>query len=427
MTDRRTPAVTVLATALAAAGTLIPAPVAEAQPAPIVATTKLSVPGLEDGSRFGTSVAIWGAVAVVGAPFDDYDGKTDAGAAYVFRRSGATWVQEAMLTGVDTASGDQFGASVDVFSGGIGTHLVIGAPFDDNPGGTDAGAAYVFTRVGTTWTQSRKVTIAHNRGGNDRFGSSVTIARSDALIGVPLDDTTGAGGLSQSGSVTAFYRPEDWGFRSSLTAGGSAGDFEFFGSAVEMSALTAVVGAPEDDQRGSVHVFVRPDDPASPWTPQARLTSPLGGGKSFGTSVAVFGDFLVVGEPVGSSNFFCGNLSIVYFFARAGVTWTAEGSLDCAPANAAAFGQSVAIDTASGSPTALVGAPDTNQRTGEAYVYRRIGSDFGLHETIRAVDASATDKFGYDVDLSGGTAVIGAPEDNVAGTDDGSAYVVSVP
>lgn len=427
MSRRRTAAARFRAIALAAAATLlVPAPVAAAQPGPIVATTKLTVSGLEDHSRFGTSVAIWSDFAVVGAPLDDYDNKTDAGAAYVFRRSGTTWSQEAMLTGADTESGDQFGTSVDVFSGGIGTHLVVGAPFDDNPGGIDAGAAYVFTRVGTTWTQSRKVTIGHNRGGNDRFGSSVTIARSDALIGVPLDDTTGGNGLSQSGSVTGFYRPEDWGFRSSLTAGVSAGDFELFGTAVEMSALTAVVGAPQDDQRGSAYVFVRPNDPVSPWTQQARLTSPLGG-TSFGTSVAVFGDFLVVSEPVATSNFLCGNLSIVYFFTRTGTNWTAEGSIDCAPTNAAAFGQSVAMDTVSGQPTAIVGAPDTNQRTGEAYVYRRVGSNFGLHETIRAGDASATDKFGYDVDLSSGVALIGAPEDNVAGTDDGSAYVVSVP
>ena len=115
-----------------------------------------------------------------------------------------------------------------------------------------------------------------------------TIARSDALIGVPLDDTTGATGatgatgLSGSGSVTGFYRPEDWGFRSSLTAGASAGNFERFGTAVEMSALTAVVGAPDDDQYGSVYVFVRPDDAVSPWTLQARL-SPVVAAKDSGS------------------------------------------------------------------------------------------------------------------------------------------------
>jgi hypothetical protein len=409
--------------AFAAAGALLaPAPVAEAQPAPIVATNKLTVPGLEDNSRFGTSVAISSDFAVVGAPFDDTAAGANAGAAYVFKRSGTTWTQEAMLTGADTASGDQFGTSVDIFSGGIGTHLVVGAPFDDNPGGTDAGAAYVFTRIGTTWTQSRKVTIAHNRGTNDRFGSSATIARSDALIGVPLDDTPGATGLSGSGSVTGFYRPEDWGFRSSLTAESDAGNFELFGTDVEMSALTAVVGAPEDDQYGSVYVFERPDDAVSPWTQQARLRSGFQR-NDFGASVAVFGDVLFVGQP--SETTFFGQ-GIVYVFQRVGPVWLQRQELF--GRSFEAFGRSVAIGGFTGSETAIVGAPATNQGTGGAFVYRQSGLRFSLQNSITAANASTTDKFGYDVDFSAGTALIGAPEDNVmGGTGNGSAYVVSVP
>lgn len=422
MTTRRTVAAVLIASIVAGAAFLAPAPVAEAQPAPIVATTKLTVAGLEDQSRFGTSVAISGAWAVVGAPSDDNAAGTDAGAVYVFRRSGTTWSREAMLTGTDTTSGDLFGTSVDLFVGGIGEHMVVGAPFDDNPGGTDAGAAYVFTRIGTTWTQSRKVTIAHNRGTNDRFGSSVTIARSDALIGVPLDDTTGANGLAGSGSVTAFYRPEDWGFRSSLAAGASAGNFELFGTAVEMSALTAVVGAPEDNQYGSVYVFVRPDNAVSPWTQQARLRSGFQG-NDFGESVAVSGDVLFVGEPSVSTFFGEG---LVYAFERVGTEWQ-QRLRGFGPENALAFGKSVAIGGIPGSETAIVGAPDTNQRTGAAFVYRRSGSDFSRQNFITAADASTTDKFGYDVDFSPGTALIGAPDDNVTGTDNGSAYVVSVP
>jgi hypothetical protein len=413
-----------LATAGASAGALLaPAPVAEAQAAPIVAT-KLTVPGLEDHSRFGTSVAISGNFAVVGAPFDDTAAGADAGAAYVFRRSGTTWTQEAMLAGAGTVSGDQFGTSVDIFSGKIGTQLVVGAPFDDNYGGTDAGAAYVFTRwIGTTWMQTRKVFIPHNidLGTNDRFGSSATIARSDALIGVPLDDTTGATGLSDSGSVSAFYRPADWGFRSLLTAGASAGNSELFGTAVEMSGLTAVVGAPEDDRYGSVYVFERPDDAVSPWTQQARL-GPGGGANDFGRSVAVSGDVLFVGDPSISTFFGEG---FVYTFQRVGTVWQERQGL-YGPSYDSAFGRSVAIEGITGSKTAIVGAPDTNQRTGEAFVYRQSGSGFSLQNTITAPDASTTDKFGYDVDLSDGTALIGAPDDNDTGTDNGSAYVVSV-
>lgn len=412
--------------AFAAAGALLaPAPVAEAQSSlSLVPTTKLTVRGLEDNSRFGTSVAISGDFAVVGAPFDDTAAGADAGAAYVFRRSGTNWAQEAMLTGADTASGDQFGTSVDIFSSGIGTHLVVGAPFDDNTNGTDAGAAYVFTRPVTGWTQSRKVTIGvwHNRGTNDRFGSSATIARSDALIGVPLDDTTGADGLSGSGSVRAAFLSKCCIYQG-LTAGASAGNFERFGTAVEMSGLTAVVGAPEDDQDGSVYVFERQDDAVSTWTLRARLSPTVGIIRDFGESVAVSGDVLFVGDP--SVYTFFGQ-GMVYAFQRVGTVWQPL-LREFGPTEAYGFGRSVAIEGITGSKTAIVGAPDTNQQTGEALVYRQSGSDFSLQNYITAADADTQEKFGYDVDLSDGTALIGAPEDNTKGTDNGSAYVVSVP
>jgi hypothetical protein len=416
--------------ATAATGALLaPAPVAEAQAAPIVATTKLTVPGLEDHSRFGTSVAISGDFAVVGAPSDDTAAGADAGAAYVFRRSGTTWTQEAMLTGGGAVGGDQFGTSVDIFSGSRGTQLVVGAPFDDNYAGTNAGTASVFTRTGTTWEKVQTLFIPPpnaGRGTNDRFGSSATIARSDVLIGVPWDESPG---LSESGLVTAFYRPAHWDVhwdvRSSLTAGASAGNFELFGTAVEMSALTAVVGAPEDDQDGSVYVFVRPDDAdaVSSWTLQARLRPTVGSIRDFGASVAVSGDVLFVGDPSVSTFF---GLGMVYAFQRVGTVWQPL-QREFGPTEALAFGRSVAIGGISGSKTAIVGAPDTNQRTGLAFVYRQSGSGFSHQNSIAAADASTTDKFGYDVDLSGGTALIGAPDDNVTGTDNGSAYVVSVP
>jgi hypothetical protein len=425
-----------LATAGAAAEALLaPAPVAEAQSSLSLATTKLTVPGLEDFSRFGTSVAISGNFAVVGAPFDDTAVGADAGAAYVFRRSGTTWTQEAMLTGGGAVGGDQFGTSVDIFSGSRGTQLVVGAPFDDNYAGTNAGTASVFTRTGTTWEKVQTLFIPPpnaGRGTNDRFGSSATIARSDVLIGVPWDESPG---LSESGLVTAFYRPAHWDVhwdvRSSLTAGASAGNFELFGTAVEMSGLTAVVGAPEDDQNGSAFVFVRPDDAVSPWTLQARLTSGSSAGNDFGRSVAVSGDVLFVGDPTVSSFFGEG---FVYTFQRVGTVWQKRQGL-YGQSFDSAFGRSVAIEGTSVRKTAIVGAPDTNQRTGEAFVYRQSGSDFSLQNTITAPDASTTDKFGYDVDLSDGgsqtgtTALIGAPNDNdvTGGTDNGSAYVVSVP
>src|SRR6185436_11880672 len=90
------------------------------------------------GDLFGSSVAVAGDTAVVGAPLRDGKGK-DSGAAYVFVRSGVTWSQQAKLLADDGAAGDEFGISVAV----SGDTAVVGAYSRDDKG-TDSGAAYAF-------------------------------------------------------------------------------------------------------------------------------------------------------------------------------------------------------------------------------------------------------------------------------------------
>jgi hypothetical protein len=198
-------------------------------------------PEVNANSGFGTSVAIDSGWAVVGAPFDDDPTHGPiSGAAYVYRQQGDTWIFDAQLIGGDTAAADWFGASVDIWSGSF-TQVLVGAPLDDNISGVDAGAAYVFTHDGTKWTQTRKVTVGHFRGFNDRFGSSVAIGRSDAVVAVPLEDTSANPVLVDAGSVSAFYRPEDWALRSSLNAEGFSAKDEHFGSALDHDLLTTVV------------------------------------------------------------------------------------------------------------------------------------------------------------------------------------------
>jgi hypothetical protein len=417
---------------------------AAGQPPEVVATEQLTVPGLEADANFGASVAIHGNLAVVGAPLDDKEvaggqTQTDAGSAYVFRLSGGTWSLEAKLIGTDTAAGDQFGKAVDIYSGTF-THVVVGAPFDDNFAGVDAGAAYVFSAQGTTWSQVRKLDIGHNRGTNDQFGSAVAIHRSDALIGVPLDDTPDPGGLSQSGSAPAFYRPTGWGLRTSLTAGAQAGNFEFFGTAVDTAFLTAVVGAPGDDGKGAAYVFVRPDDATSAWTRQQRLTSATEAsfGPSFGQAVAVGGDTIVVVEPLRVPDFF--GLGYVRFYSRSGALWQETNSLI---RNAEGFGHSVAIDgsAALGRESVVLGSPRETictaptvcgSQAGWVYLYRKSpGSPLSFTTRIRASLWGQGFHFGWDVDVTssgtGDTVLVGMPHVNEFGVGSGKAFVVTVP
>ncbi|UZR30870.1 FG-GAP repeat protein [Methylococcus mesophilus] len=131
---------------------------------------------------FGWSVSISDDTAVVGAYGDDSPA-TDAGSAYVFTRSGSAWTQQAKLVAGDPAADDRFGYSVSV----SGDTAVVGAYWDDSPL-FNAGSAYVFTRSGATWTQQAKL-VASDPAESDWFGSSVSISGNTAVVGAYSDDS----------------------------------------------------------------------------------------------------------------------------------------------------------------------------------------------------------------------------------------------
>ncbi len=108
------------------------------------------------GDSFGYSVAVSGGTAVVGAPTHLIGDNVDQGAAYVFVQSGTTWTQQQELTASDGAGGDEFGSSVAV-SGGT---AVVGAYAHTVGSNADQGAAYVFVQSGTTWTQQQELTAS---------------------------------------------------------------------------------------------------------------------------------------------------------------------------------------------------------------------------------------------------------------------------
>ena len=134
--------------------------------------------------QFSVTVAVSGDTAVVGADFDDDKG-SDAGSAYVFARSGTTWTQQAKLLASDGAAGDQFGVSVSV----SGDTAVVGALRDDDKG-SDAGSAYVFARSGATWTQQAKL-VASDGAAGDLLGNWVAVSGGTAVVGAVLDDDKG--------------------------------------------------------------------------------------------------------------------------------------------------------------------------------------------------------------------------------------------
>lgn len=390
------------------------------------------------GDQFGFSVSIDGDTMVIGAPYDD-DAGSSSGSAYVFTRDTtgditSGWTQVAKLTAGDAAASDEFGQSVSI----DGDTVVIGAYRDDDDGSA-SGSVYVFTRntagdLASGWTQRAKLTAGDGAAGHE-FGVSVSIDGDTVLVGAHWDDDDGW----KSGSAYVFTRDtagdltSGWTQRAKLTAGDAAND-DWFGFSVSIDGDTMVIGAWGNDDAGSVsgsaYVFTRDTagDLTSGWTEIAKLTaSDAAGNDSFGRSVSMDGDTMVIGAQYDDMR------GSAYVFTRdtAGSLtsgWTQRAKLTAFDrANYDRFGWSVSIS----GDTTVIGAyedDDNGSRSGSAYVYTRttagdLTSGFTYVTKLTAGDGAADDFFGESVAISGDTMVIGAYQDDDKGSNSGSAYV----
>ncbi len=135
----------------------------------------------EIGANFGISVSIYGDTAIVGASRKDASG-TDSGKAYIFTRSGTSWSQQAGLIPSDPEADAQFGNSVSIYSDTV----IIGAIAAD-VSGSNSGKAYIFTRLGSSWSQQAAL-VPSDPEVNSFFGNSVSIYDNKAIIGAFFKD-----------------------------------------------------------------------------------------------------------------------------------------------------------------------------------------------------------------------------------------------
>jgi len=152
------------------------------------------------GRRFGHAVAVSGGTLAIGAPKENEGVFTTAGAVYVYTGTGATWTQQARLVAGDLGSDDELGAAVDI----DGDAIIAGGSRDDKAVGNDAGSAYIFTRSGGSWSQSAKLLSSGATAGN-LFGTAVSISGTEALVGAYCEPS-GASACTGPGSVEAFQR-----------------------------------------------------------------------------------------------------------------------------------------------------------------------------------------------------------------------------
>jgi len=358
--------------------------------------------------EFGWSVALSekGEYALIGGPSDN----GGVGAAWVFTRSGTTWTQQARLTGKEEAGQGDFGWSVALASK-EGNYAAIGAPFNNK----DVGAAWVFTRSGTTWTQQAMLT-GKEEVGEGEFGGSVALSATGeyALVGGP-------GNKTLVGAAWVFLRKETtWSYQATLTGKEEAGGGEFGWSvALSEKGEYALIGGPGNKEGvGAAWVLARS---GTSWTAQATLTgAEETGNAEFGASVALAaekGEYALIGGPQDK-----GGVGAAWVLTRSGSTWAPQAKLTGANENGNGnFGASVAISAAG--QYALVGAKKDNSEVGAAWVFQREsgkstwaqqGEKLTGKEEVREGERSGKGAFGLSVALSanGEYALIGGPSDN---------------
>jgi FG-GAP repeat protein len=458
--------------------------------------------GVLDGhAGYGAAISGDGNTLAIGAPHESGGAKGvnskgggevyASGAVYVFVRNGANWAQQAYIKPSNPQMSAEFGHAVVLSADG--NTLAVSAYWEaskatgingdqNDESIPQAGAVYVFTRTGTTWTQQAYVKASNTgeAGTADKFGDGdqfgVSIALSDdgrtLAVGAISEDSNAAGingdqannSATSAGAVYVFARSGSTWAQQAYVKASNPDPGDLFGYSVALSAdgNTLAVGSydeggssrtingPADNMRrgaGAVYVFTRTD---ATWAQQAYIhASNAEGGDSFGVvvvlsddgntllSAALDEDCLATGvNPQGCDNDQKADRSsgAAYIFVRNGSTWSEQAFIKASNSgandwfasrsalsgdgNTAAFGAS--LEDSSGRGVDGKQDDDKAPESGAVYFFRRNGTTWSQQHYVKAANADAYDEFGGSVALSrdGRTMVVAAH------SEDGSSHGV---
>ncbi len=261
---------------------------------------------------FGTSVAVSGSFALIGSPSADSPGAADAGAAYIFAKNGLSWSQSQKLIASDRSTGDSFGSSVAI----DGDYAVIGAPNDTYFGFNNLGSVYVFHRVSGIWVQEFNILAPSGfQASNNRFGSALSISGSTIVIGAQYE------GFSKGAAYVYTRSGSSWSLQQRLQPAGMAGS-ALFAESVSIVGDTLAVGASGDNSTrgfatGAVYTFQRA---GNLWSQNAKLIGANTTSSSqFGRDVSMDANQLLIASPFEGAG-------RSYIFDRVGTLWSANTS-----------------------------------------------------------------------------------------------------
>jgi FG-GAP repeat/Putative metal-binding motif/Polysaccharide deacetylase len=348
-------------------------------------------------ANFGWSVAIDGTRAVVGA--NRVAGAIGSeGAAYVFERQpGGTYTQSARLTsGEVPGQAAQFGYAVAL----KGELALIGAPYLDEGGVANSGAAYLFRRgPAGVWAQEARLSTSPQP--NAYMGYAVALDRHVFV---------GSWGYNR---VHVFGRDGAHAKEVVVTAPDAVfGDR--FGASLAVQGARLVVGAPyANAQAGAVYIYEQVNNGS--WLLASKVPG-LEAGQRFGTSVAIDGNAVLAG----------GKNTVARLGRSALGEWARVDAL-VAPDAGFDYGTSVALTPSRAVVGAYLRDEPGKRDTGAGYLFStNPAGEFGAPEQFLAPAAAATDYFGFSVAASGPQAIVGAYGDDDSAANGGAAYVVDI-
>ena len=340
-----------------------------------------------------SSVAVSADTAVVGLESDAQNGEF-SGSALIFERSSdGSWSQTQKVAASDARVRGFFGTGVAV----SGSRVAVGAAGDDTNGQL-AGAVYIFDKSSSgTWSQTAKL-LASDGTIMDFLGRSVSVSGDTVIAGADGYNE----GESVLGAVYIFERSSDgtWTQTQLLASDGEHGDS--FGESVSMSGDRVVIGAPRvgdnGQNSGAVYIFERDSD--GTWTQVVKLSPDDGErGDFFGESVSISGDRAIVGSELDADEGLA--TGSAYIFERdSGGAWTQVRKLTAGDDAEVGdrFGESVSIS----GDRAVVGVNGADS----AYVYKRNSEGAWALEEKLTPDAPAADYFGDAVAVSGNRVIL---------------------
>ena len=380
-------------------------------------TSSFTLNNIVSGDVFGLPISMSGDTAVIGDSDDSHDGPS-SGAAYVFVKDGAGWVQQQKLLPTTPADNQSFGISVGI----EGDTIVVGSPGEGDIFDPLTGAAYIFVRDGSSWVLHQKLLLPQRRAG-DAFGTAVGISADSIVV-------TARGGADENflpGTASVFTRDQTgvWLLQQKVRASDQIRD-QMYGMSAAISGDTVMVGSEYVDPShgagvGAVYVYERV---GTVWSQTKKLTaSTWRAGYEFGRYLAIDGNIAVIGayhEEHGPNT-----RGSVYVFVRDHGEWGQKQKLfvkeDLGEWDD--FGVSVAIHGS----TIIAGNNGADGQRGAAYVFTADDKlNWSQQTKLVAGDGLIEEIFGSSVATNGSEVLVSAPRKAINGPSCGAVYYTSI-